>query len=215
MAVVGLLVAAGPAVVYGVGWVLAANLDGTVMVDNPDRPPDWVCEEDTNSEVFDDEDCDAPREVERNVDTVLWDAIGELVGPAFLAYPLALAVLTLLLHGGAWLAGADHGVLPTFAVAAWGMVPTLVLLPVSLVALSVTLDPVTISPGMDPETAIDPLVEQIRTLEPYSGVVSAVAALWGGVVWRFGLLHEQGLADTDATVVAGLVALLTAVAGFT
>jgi hypothetical protein len=214
MAVVGLLVAAGPAVVYGVGWVLAENLDGTVLVDNPERPPDWVCEGDGGSAVFDEADCDAPEQVERNVDAILWDAVEEVVGPAILAYPLALVVLTLLLHAGAWLAGAEHGLSPTFAVAAWGMVPTLVLLPVSLVALSLTLDPVTVSPGTDPETAIRPLVAQIRSTEPLSGVVTAVTAVWGGLIWRFGLLHEQGLPGTEATTVAGLVALLTAVVGF-
>ncbi|MEF8840641.1 MAG: YIP1 family protein [Haloarculaceae archaeon] len=214
MAVVGLLVAAGPAVVSGVGWVLAAHLDGTVLVDNPERPPDRVCDDDTgDSSVFDGENCDAPREVERDVGAILWDAIDEIVGPAFLAYPLALVVLTLLLHAGAWLAGADHGFFPTFAVAAWGMVPTLLLIPVSLGLLSVMLDPVTVSPGDDPRTAIRPLLAQIRALEPYSAVLSAATAVWGGVIWRFGRVYEQGLPGTEATVVAGLVALLTAAAG--
>lgn len=216
MVVVGLLIAAGPAVVYGVGWILAAHLDGTVMVDNPERPPDWACEDGTSdSAVFEDENCDAPREVERNVDTVLWEAIDELVGPALTAYPLALVVLTLLLHAGAWLAGADHGPFPTFAVAAWGMVPTLVLIPVSLVGLYLTLDPVTVSPGDDPATAIEPLMTQIEAVEPYAAVGTTVTALWSVVVWRFGLVHEQGIPGTDATVVAGLVALLTVAVGFT
>jgi len=212
-AVVGLLIAAGPAVVYGVGWVLAANLDGTVTVDNPERPPDWVCEDDTSSEMFDDADCDAPREIERNVDTVLWDAIGELAGPAVVAYPLALAVLTLLLHAGAWLADAERGLASTFVVAAWGTVPTLLLLPVSLVGLHLALDPVTVSPGVDPGTAIEPVLDRIRAFEPYGAVVTLLTAVWGGVVWRFGLVHEQGLPGTEATVIAGIVALLAAAVG--
>jgi hypothetical protein len=213
--VVGLLIAAGPAVVYGVGWVLAGNLDGTVLVDNPEHPPDWVCESDgADSAVFDEEDCDAPERIERNVDAILWDAVEETAGTAILAYPLVLAILTLLLHAGAWLAGAERGPFPTFAVAAWGMVPTLVLLPVSLVALSMTLDPVTVSPGTDPETAVRPLLEQIRGTRSLSGVVALVTAVWGGAIWRFGLLHEQGLAGTNATAIAGLVALLAAAVGF-
>ena len=94
--VVGLLIAAGPAVVYGVGWVLAGNLDGTVLVDNPEHPPDWVCESDgADSAVFDEEDCDAPERIERNVDAILWDAVEETAGTAILAYPLVLAILTL------------------------------------------------------------------------------------------------------------------------
>ena len=213
MAVVGLLVAAGPAVVYGVGWVLAANLDGTVMVDNPERPPDWVCEDDTGSDVLDDEGCDAPREIERDVDAVMWDVMDEFVGAAFLSYPLALVVVSLLLHAGAWLAGADRGVFPTFAVAAWGMVPTLFLIPVALVGLSLALDPVTVSPGTDPEVAFEPLLSQLRAIEPYGAMGTGLTAVWGGFVWRFGLVHQQGLPGTEATTVAGAVALLTAAVG--
>ena len=213
LVVVGLLVAAGPAAVYGVGWVLAANLDGTVTVDNPERPPDWVCEEDTGgSSVLDDENCDAPREVERDVDAILWDAVDGLAAPAILAYPLVLVVLTLLLHAGAWLADADHGLVPTFAVAAWGMAPTLVLLPVSVLGLALALDPVTVTSGSDPSTAIEPLLTQIRAVEPYGAVGATLSAVWGGVIWRSGLVREQGIRDTDATVVAGLVALLVVVA---
>ena len=213
MAVVGLLVAAGPAVVYGVGWVLAANLDGTVMVDNPERPPDWVCEDDTSSDVLDDEDCDAPREVERDVDAVLWDAIDEFAETAPLAYPGALVGLTLLLHAGAWLFDGENGLFPTFAVAAWGMVPSLVLLPVAVVGLSLALDPVTVTPGTDPGVAIEPLVAQLRAFEPYGALVTAASAVWGGVVWAYGLVHEQGLLGTEAAAIAGLVTLLTVAVG--
>ena len=213
MTVVGLLVAAGPAVVYGVGWVLAANVDGTVTVDNPERPPDWVCEDDTNSEVLDDENCDAPREVERNVDTVLWDAIDGIVGSALLAYPLALVGLTLSLHAGAWLLGAEDGLVATFAVAAWGMVPSLLLLPVTLVGLHLAIDPVTVSPTADPSMAFEPLLGQLRAFEPYGAIVTAASAIWGGVVWTFGLVHEQGLPRLEAATVAGLVALLVAAIG--
>lgn len=212
--VVGLLIAAGPAVVYGVGWVLAGNLDGTVLVDNPEHPPDWVCESDgAGSAVFDEEDCDAPAQVERNVDVILWDAVDELLGQALLAFPLVVLFLTLLLHGGAWLAGADHGILRTFVVAAWGVVPSLLLLPVTLVGLDLMLDPVTVAPGMNPETAVAPLVEQIGAFEPYGSVVTLVTTVWGGAIWRFGLLHEQGLSGTNATAIAGLVALLTVAVG--
>lgn len=213
MAVVGLLIAAGPAVVYGVGWVLATHLDGTVTIDNPERPPDWVCEGDTGSDVLDDEDCDAPREVERNVDAIMWDAIDEFAGTAPLAYPVALVVLTLLLHAGAWLFGAENGLFPTFAVAAWGMVPSLVLLPVAVVGLSLALDPVTVTPGADPEVALEPLVAQLRAFEPYGALVTATSAVWGGVVWTYGLVHEQGLPGTESAAIAGLVTLLTLAVG--
>lgn len=66
--VFALVVFAGLATVYGVGYLLVSHVDGTVMVDNPERPPEMFCDSDMDSVVFDESDCDASRQVERNVD---------------------------------------------------------------------------------------------------------------------------------------------------
>ncbi|NIQ57978.1 MAG: hypothetical protein GWN71_32780, partial [Gammaproteobacteria bacterium] len=65
-AVAFVLLLAGPLTVYGVGWALTANLSGSVMVDNPARPPDAFCPEDG---------CEEPERIERDVDAVLWDLL--------------------------------------------------------------------------------------------------------------------------------------------
>jgi hypothetical protein len=204
------LLLAGPIVVYGVGWVLTENVDGTVVVDNPNRPPDWVCEDTPSEDSAFDQGCDEPKEVERNVDSILWDAMNEFMGPAFIAYPLAVGLVTLLLHGGVKLVGRSRGLFRTFAVAAWGTVPSLVFIPVTLIAFSLVLDPVTVMPGDDPSVVLEPLEAKIEAVEPYTSVTAVVSAVWGGVIWRFGLADQHELNAMDATMVAGFVALLTA-----
>lgn len=213
MAVLGLLVFAGPATLYGIGWILAANIDGTVMVDNPDRPPDFVCDNGFDSQMYEEGACDRPAEVERNVDTVLWSALQELVGPAFLAFPLAFLVTGVLLHTGAWLVEGGDGVVPTFGVAAWGMLPSLVGVLVMLPLMAVWLDPITVLPGQNPGAGLDPIVSQLEGLRRVTPIVTVVTAVWGGLIWRYGLEHYRGLDAGAARLVAGLTALIVVVAG--
>lgn len=212
MALVGLLAAAGPMTIYGVGWVVTDAVDGTLRVDNPARPPEAFCDEDDG--VFADEpDCDEPKQIERNVDALIWEAMGEFAGPSFIVYPLGLLVVTLLLHGGAGLYGTEQGWFPTFAVAAWGLAPAVLGVAVALVALALTVDPVTVAPGDDVGAALQPLEAQFRAVEPYRAVVTAATAAWGGYIWRAGLAEQQGLPSTEATLVAGIVAVLHAAVG--
>jgi hypothetical protein len=66
--VVGLLTV----VTLGFGWVVfevfLTRINGTVMVDNPAYPGDAFCQGPGDPPIG---DCDAPREVERDIDTVL------------------------------------------------------------------------------------------------------------------------------------------------
>lgn len=198
MAVVGVLLFTGPLAVYGVGWVMTANVDGTVMVDNPERPPDFYCENTGG--------CEEPEQVEQDVDTVIWNVMDDIVGPAFLVYPLVLGLVTAGLHSGVWLADGDRGWFPTFAVAAWGLLPTVAVVGVSLVGLWLTVDPVIVTPGDDIGAALAPLEDQFRAFGPYRTVGTVVAAVWGGLIWRAGLGEHQGLPNVEATLVAALVA---------
>jgi hypothetical protein len=213
LAIVALLTLAGLGTVYGIGWILTAHIDGTVMVDNPGRPPDWVCDDSSGLDTFDKTGCDEPKEVERNVDRIIRSATGEFVGPGFIAFPLALLLTGLLLHGGVRLVDGDHGIGTTFAVTAWGLVPVVVSAAVVLVAIYVSLDPVTVTPQSDPERAIGPIVTQLRAVQPISTAATLVTAVWSGVIWRFGLEHEQGLSKESAWLVAGTVAGLSALVG--
>lgn len=202
MAVVAVLLFTGPLAVYGIGWVITDSVDGTVTVDNPERPPDFFCEDRGG--------CEEPEQIEQDVDTVIWDVMDRFVGPAFLAYPLILGVLTLLLHGGVWVVGGDRGWFPTLAVAAWGLLPTVAIVAVSIAGLWLTIDPVTVSPNDDIGVALAPLEDQFRAFGPYRTVGTIVASIWGGLIWRAGLAEHQGLPNMEATLVAGMVATLYA-----
>lgn len=120
--------------------------------------------------------------------------------------------MTLLLHGGVWLVGGDQGWFRTVAVAAWGLVPSVAVVAVTVAALWLAVDPVTVSPGDDVGAAVAPLEAQFRAVRPYRTVGAVLSAVWGGLIWRAGLAHYQGLPVPAATVVAGLVALLNVAA---
>jgi hypothetical protein len=130
--------------VYGVGWLLADAVDGTVAVDNPERPPDWPYDDEggagAGSPLDDDEACSAPEtiDVDADVDTLLWDAVEEAAGPAALAYPLVVAATWVPLHVGARLAGTERGPVRTLAVGVWGLLPSVLATPPLPVALAVT-----------------------------------------------------------------------------
>ena len=213
MAIVGLLIVAGPVTVYGVGWILSDRVDGTVMVDNPDRPPDFVCDDGFHSDMYDEGACDRPKEIEQNVDQVLWSAIEKLVGPALLAFPILLLITGLLLHTGSWLADGDGGVFPAFAVAAWGMLPMLLSIVVMLPLLWLSLDSYTILPTQSLGTAIDPIMNQLEALERVTPVVTILTGVWGGIIWRYGLEHQRHIPAASARLTAGTTALIVVLLG--
>ena len=213
MALFGLLIFAGPATVYGVGWILVDHIDGTVMVDNPDRPPDYVCDGEFDSEIYDEDACDRPKEIEQNVDSVLWSAIEELIGPALLGFPLVLFITGLLLHAGSWLANGEGGVFPSFAVAAWGMLPSLLSIVVMVPLLWLTLDSYTVLPNQNPSAAIEPIMSQLEGLSGVTHGVTILTAVWGGIIWRYCLEHHRHIPAAAARVTAGTTALILVVLG--
>lgn len=207
VAVVLLLALAGPATLYGVGWIFTTHIDGTVMVDNPERPPDWICQDDSG--IHDREGCDQPRQVQRDVDSVIWSALHGVAGRLLLAGPVAWLLAGLLLHVGSWLAGGERGPFASFGVAAWGMVPSLAAIVALLPVIYVAFDPISVSPGGQ-ASAIDAARAQIRSLRPYTSLSTVATTAWGAVIWRYGLEHERGLDPEPAWLVTGVIALLFA-----
>lgn len=204
--VVGIvLVLSLPVAVGGLGWIVTERFDGTVVVDNPNRPSEAYCENAPPSMA---EGCDAPARVERDVDAVLWEALGEFVGPALLGMPIAILLVGGLLHGGSWLLEGENGAGESLAVALWGMVPSLFGLAVLLVVFAALLDPVTVTPESNPDLLVDRMEADVAPLARWGPLVSGATTLWGAVVWRFGLEHERGLSGTEATALAGGVAVL-------
>jgi hypothetical protein len=211
--VFALVVFAGFATVYGVGSLLVTHVDGTVMVDNPERPPEMFCDSEMDSMSFDESDCDAPQQVERDVDSIIWDAIGELAGPMLAGMLILLGGLTVLIHAGSWLAGGTNGVAASVTVTVWGLAPTLVVIPVSIVVMSVVLDPVTISAAQDPAMAFAGLERQLRAYQWVGTISTIVSSLWSAAIWRHGLEHEREVSSAAAAAIAGTVALLVVIGG--
>lgn len=213
MAVTVILVFAGPVTVYGVGWLLATHIDGTVMVDNPDRAPEMFCDDGSESALYDDEACNEPAQVEKNVDEPLWSAIEELAGTALLGFPFVLLGVGLLLHAGSWLAGGENGAFPSFAVAAWGLLPSLVGIVIMFGVLALWLEPHTVTPDSSPATALDPVMTQLQALRRVTPIVTFLTAAWSAVIWKFGLEEYRGIDGTSAGFVAVTAGLIMALVG--
>ena len=209
LAVTALVTLATVTVVIGFGLVFAANIDGTVETSNPEYPGDVFCDGDTPS------GCTEPATVEQDVDRVLWDAIGSVAGQTAIGIPIIVLVTAGGLHGGSALAGGEGGFGRSLAVAVWGLAPAVLAGALTVAALAVTFDPLTVSPEQSPETLRQPALAQVRDVELVGTMLGALATLWGAVIWRFGLLHQRGVSGDAATAVAGVVALLFVLSSMT
>lgn len=195
-----------PVAVSGLGWIMTERVDGTIVVDNPNRPSESYCE---NAPAIADQGCDAPAQIQQDVDVSIQRAVDDLLGPSILALPLGLVVFGGLLHAGSWLLEGDGGAARSFAVALWGMVPSTFSLVVLLVVVYATFEPLTVTPDTGASAFGDHLVAELQPAFRIAPVASAVTALWSGAIWRFGLVHERGLSGGEATGVAGGVAVLS------
>jgi len=194
-----------PLAVWGVGQVLKARVDGTVMVDNPNRPSEQFCE---HAAASMDVGCDAPAQIERNIDAILADAIGQLIGPALLGVAIVLVLVGGALHVGAWTFNGENGVGTSFAVALWGLVPSLVGLVVGAAVLFVVLDPLTVTTSDDPAVMAEWIRTELAPLLRWQPLFTGATTLWSAIIWRSGLVHSQGLDNGSATLTAGTIAVL-------
>jgi hypothetical protein len=210
---VGIVLVSALGLAYGVGHVLTSTVDGTVMVDNPERPPEAFCDGGTDPPGFDEDACEEPRQVERNIDPIIDRAIGEVAGFLVVGMVLVVAGFTLVVHVGSWLAGGSNGLAASVAVTVWGMTPIVVTAPLALVVLSMSLDPVTLDAASDPASAFADLEAQIQSLGWLGTVSSVVSAAWSAVIWRFGLEHRHDLTAGQATAIAVATALLLVAGG--
>jgi hypothetical protein len=194
-----------PVGIWGVGQVLKLRIDGTVLVENPNRPSERFCE---GAPASMDVGCDAPAQIEQNIDTVLSEAIGQLIGPALLGTLIVIVVVGGLLYVGSWVLGGENGVAASFAVAIWGLVPSVVSLLFGLGLLFVLVDPMTVTPASDPAVVTAQLQTDLTPLQQWSPVITGITTLWSAIIWRFGLQHTRGVSSGAATGVAGSVAVL-------
>lgn len=189
---------------------MTERIDGTVEVDNPDRPPDAFCDNDID--LGETDDCNQPRKIEKNVDAVLWDVWGTVAGQLLLVLPIVWSILAILLHVGSRLSGGENGVVATFGVAAWGLVPSLAGGIVAVVVLYFVFDPITVTPA-NQDTALETAKHSFRALDANLWVLGLVTAAWTAVIWRYGLENRQGISAVAAWSVAGSVAAILFVIG--
>jgi hypothetical protein len=189
------------------GAVFADRMDGTIEVDNPARPSDWVCEEhgDDPDSAFS-AGCDEPKTYEKRMGDVLVEAFTDRVDTLFFGTFLAWMFVAVVLYVLAKIVGGSGGFVETLAVAGWGMAPSVVGSVLAVVAVYFAVRSVEF--GSDPET----VARQVRQLAdggvgPASHLVSVGVAAWQGYVWAYGLSHVHDLSIRAAAGVAGLVAV--------
>lgn len=200
--VLALAITLAASVLY-LGGLLAGSTDATVTMDNPDRPPEWVCEahgDDPDSALG--AGCDEPETIERSAGALLREAAGEYVAPVFF-FSLALwpiAGVTIFVF--ARLAGGDGGFLATLGVAAWGAVPEFVRLFAGLVGLRYALGGTTFAGPIG--SFPDQLVTALAPLELPLLVASLVTLLWQWHLLAAGVEEVHDLSRSAAAVAVGI-----------
>ncbi|KTG10636.1 hypothetical protein AUR64_08195 [Haloprofundus marisrubri] len=195
------------AAIGAVGWQFSQAIDTTVTVENENRPPEWVCEQ--NGDDW--PGCGQSETRQLNLGDELWDRFVGLLPVVFLSTLVGWVVVGGLLH--VLSRGGDSGTFgDTLAVTAWGGVPMLVESAVGLLAAMRVIRETTFS--QNPEA----LLQQVQGLQSFLDLplaigVGLLVAGWQLFVWRAGLEHARGLDSDVARGVAGLVALVVFLLG--
>lgn len=109
-----LLCALNAASVAYAGDAVAAEVSGTVTVDNPERPPDWICD-DSDMAMGDSDACDAPETIQKSLRPAASSAVGDVMLKAVTApatWLLLIASLFAVVSGRA--GGPDGDVVVAF-----------------------------------------------------------------------------------------------------
>lgn len=194
--IAGLLVAGS---LLAAGLAIGGAVDGTTTVPNPDKPPEWQCD-DPVGDIPTPEGCDAPATVERP----LGPAAQQRVVGAGIGAPFALGLLWLGIGGAGYLLGAGGSFEETLGRAAWAFVPVGLLWPVRAAGV------VTLAEGRSYGGTLDGVRESaaafaLGNAEPALLAISVVGFAWAGYVlvgafaagsgsWRGGLVAATPLA---------------------
>ncbi|AUX09047.1 hypothetical protein AArcSl_1416 [Halalkaliarchaeum desulfuricum] len=189
--------------VWYLGGLLAASTDATVTMDNPDRPPEWVC--DTHGDDPDSimaENCDEPATIERDAGSLLWEAAGEYVVPVFFFTLLVWPIGGVVLFAAARIAGGDGGFLATLGVAAWGAVPEFFRLAAGLAGLTYVLSTTTFTGPV--ESFPDQVLAALAPLELPLLVASMLTLLWQWYLLSAGIGEVHDLDWPAAAFAVGI-----------
>ncbi|WP_058365628.1 YIP1 family protein [Haloparvum sedimenti] len=160
------------------GAVFDATIDATVTVENPDRPPEWVCEQHGTDGVHDTDDpfasgCDEPEYIDVDAGSELRDAVGGYVHYGFLGVLLWWVFSAGVFHAAARFAGGSARFGASLTAAAWALVPELLRMAAALALIYAALRSATVT-GAGMEALADDVLAAFGTVEPWILVVSLV-----------------------------------------
>lgn len=215
--VVLLCVANAVATAHSAG-VVAANTHGSVTVDNPGHPPDWICDQPDTAEQYEryQSACEnEPETIDRPLSRYAGNAVGGLVWNALLA-PLAVwlavsGVLVLAFGGASADDPADRvGFSGVMAVTGLGLAPAVL----RYAARPLFVERAVADWSVPPATVEGAKTAAVEAMTPeatlYAVVVVATVA-WSAYVWRGGwravLDTTNRRADAVAVTAAGALAV--------
>lgn len=201
IALVAVLAVATVVATFVVGAMLAGAIDATVTMDNPERPPDWMCDAD-DPDSTPAAGCDEPKTVERDAGTLVYDAVTGYA-PMLLFAPFVMWILgAIVLNVAGRFAGGSPTWIGSLALSGWAALPELGRLVVGVAALRYALWDTTITNVQQAPAALE------AAMAPVDPIVTAATILT--VAWQWHLL-SGGLA-VDADVSRGSARVVVGVA---
>ncbi|PCR91644.1 Yip1 family protein [Natrinema ejinorense] len=197
--VVALAVAAGLSTLL-LGSMLAGAIDGTVTMDNPDRPPEWVCDGHGPDSSFDG-DCDEPETIERDAGSLVSEAVTDYLGYMVVAPFVMWLLAGIVLFAAGRLAAGSPSVTGTFALAGWAALPEFFRLTVGLVALQAVLSDLTIT---NLEGSPEVIEAAFAPIQPFLALATVLTVLWQWYLLTGGLEHEANLTRSAAATAVGV-----------
>lgn len=181
-----------------VGSMLAGAIDATVTMDNPDRPPEGVCEQhadDPNSILG--ENCDEPETIERDAGALAREAVYDYLWVALVGPFVLWIVGGVVVYAAGRFTGGTPSFPGTLALAGWAALPEFLRLAAGLVGLRVALAGVTIT---EPERGVAVLEAAMAPVEPVLLTVSLVTAGWQWYLLTGGLTREADISREAAAI---------------
>lgn len=172
--------------------IFADTVDGTVMIENEDRPSDIVCQRDfpeTSLEIHTEPppSCDEPKRVPRDLGAYAGEVINNAALPAGFAILLAWLLLAWLVHLIS-ISVSDRRYRETLAATAWTFVPALLPALSRPIILDITADTYAYPNTLDAlAVTVESLAIGFGSL-PFT-VVGLVALCWQGYI-LFGICTE-------------------------
>ena len=189
------------AALFALGSMLSGTLDATIIVDNPNRPPDHICDGFGDSDMPGTEGCDEPREVERDASALVTGAMHDIV-PYALVGPFVLWLVSGgVLYLFARLAAGTPSFSGALALSGWAVLPEFARLAVGLLAIRYSLADVTIT---NPERAPEVIEAALASVEPVLLGASVLTTGWQWFLLTGGLHHDANLRWKTAAVAVGV-----------